>query len=390
VTRRNRNINPGAELTARLDGLPDKFQTIGDALKQSLQHLSSRSDSIELIVDYNAIFLLLDDQINTYFDFDTILILEILESVFKYKKEKNNQYIPTYSNKWAFRSPSIHFFKAEDKITLNFFYFNRKKDQAPHLDDYSWLVHEITHFFIEKNRSKISPQYNSIFNEIHGGFVLGSLASRSLAKEKNIVFQNQFFNYWSIPKPEESWVVGRWPLELMVDVVCLWISGPSYIKVFVEAHKEMQGFILDHSHPPVELRAAALLQFSGDLGWANEFTRDLAACVDRWQIELNGFDASKKNQYLSFKNPQLMRATREAAVEFLISLGVPQLKPQDVVRIRQAAVSSESLTATDLLVAASLMVSHFGSDDDAMAEWERSAITKFMEEDDQIEIPVTW
>lgn len=376
-------------MIARFNSLPDVFEQIGDAVKRSIEQLSSRSESNELVANYDKIYQLLDGQLNSYFDFDAVLIQEILENSLKIKKEEKTQNIPTYSNKWAYFRSSIHFFEIKDTINLNFFYFDRTKDSTPHLDEYSWLVHEIGHFIIEKNKTRFSLHYDPLFNEVQNGFILSSLASRSLAKEKSDAFQQQFSDYWSFPKSEEQWTVGRWPLELIIDGFCLWILGPAYIKVFVDSQKEMQGFILERSHPPVELRATALLQFSGELGWANEYTRDLAASVNRWQIELNGFEASKKNQYLSFKNLQLIQAAHEAVISFLGSLGIPKLKPEDMLRIQQAAVSGESLTATELLVAASLMANHFGSDDDAMAKWECLAITKFMEVDDQIETPVT-
>lgn len=306
-----------------------------------------------------------------YLEFDLLLTQQLFDDVVGDKLEVASTVIPSYADTdWGYKGRGIPLWEESTYYFVAFVYFPRSEEDAPQLDQYIWLLHELFHHIWSYVKKRFEQLYQPVFEAVLFDNDLASLADRALAKQKSGAFAEQFARAWRLGDAT------GWPLELAIDTFCLYISGPAYLNAFVEAHTNFDPFRIDPAHPPVELRASALLAGATALGWRT-YVEELERLLETWRNR--GQEASAHNRYVALRSEPLITACVESALILAADVGLPRLTAGDLQRLEHAVAAGEVLGGLDLVVAAQLYTRSL--DDAALLAWEERAVDQLLRDD---------
>lgn len=304
-------------------------------------------------------------------EFDLLLIQQLLNGVMSSEVKMSRTVIPSYSldNDWGYEKRGLPL--GDAYYLIAFVYFPRSGGDAPQLDHYIWLLHELFHHLWSQIKKRFERLYQPSFEEVLFDNDLMSLADRSLAKQKSRAFAEQFARVWRLGD------TSGWPLELAIDTHCLYVSGPAYLNAFVEEHTALDPFMIDPMHPPVELRASALLAGATTLGWYAH-AGELERLLETWRNQ--GQEASASNRYVALRSEHLITACVESALALAADVNLPRLTASDLHRLERAVTAGETLEGLDLVVAAQLYTRSL--DDATLLAWEERAVKQLIGDDE--------
>lgn len=306
-----------------------------------------------------------------YLEFDLLLTQQLIGDIVGDKVEVSRTVIPSYlDDNWGYKESGLPLWDRDAPYSIAFVYFPRSEGDPPQLDHYIWLLHELFHHVWSYIKKRFATLYQPVFEAVLFDNDLASLADRALAKQKSGAFAEQFARVWRLGD------VAGWPLELAIDTFCLYLSGPAYLDAFVEAHTDFDPFRIDPAHPPVELRASALLAGATALGWSAH-ARELERLLETWRNRSQ--EASTHNRYVALRNEPLITACVESALALAANLNLPRLTATDLQRLEQAVGAREALEGLDLVVAAQLYTRSF--DEATLLAWEERAVNQLLGDD---------
>ncbi len=306
-----------------------------------------------------------------YLEFDLLLIQQLISDTVGGKVEVARTVIPSYlDSNWGYKERGIPLWDSTHYF-IAFVYFPRLEEDTPQLDHYIWLLHELFHHTWSYIKKRFEQLYQPAFEEVLFDNDLMSLADRSLAKQKSRAFAEQFARVWRLGD------TSGWPLELAIDTHCLYVSGPAYLNAFVEEHTAFDPFIIDPMHPPVELRASALLAGATTLGWYAH-AGELERLLETWRNQ--GQEASASNRYVALRSEHLITACVESALALAADVGLPRLTASDLHRLERAVTAGETLEGLDLVVAAQLYTRSL--DKATLLAWEERTVKQLIGDDE--------
>lgn len=263
------------------------------------------------------------------FLFDAYILQSTLNSWSKGLLQLSNMVIPTYSDKWGHEEPifitslktgQIHRF---DLIRIP----SDEPDEIPSLIDYPWLFHELGHYLISKHGKPILELFRLEFIKLITKLKARAIADQGIAKTKANHLIEEISAKWL---PVKTISEPTWLREIVVDVIALWTLGPAYLEEYEFEHKNFHDpFLLEQSHPPVELRTRALVITAEKLGWEIE-AQKLNAMAIQWKLKL---PQTIHNRYSSLSQIDLINATINASLDFCITCKIPKITTADINRI---------------------------------------------------------
>lgn len=382
--RKRPTQNTRERVLAKLMTFPHEYKELGEIIKASVENLSARTPHSDLetaLKDFERIVNVFYQQENSYFNFDAALIDEIMNRWTESKKfTRLSPIFPSYRNHWGYINIPLPVpTEAERLLQLPVIFIGREKTQVPQLDDYVWLIHELGHALCEANQEKVTSCFAPLFRKVISELQLSRLATRSRSKEKTEGFIKRLTRAWGQQTEKGSWAIGQWTLEILIDVLGVFVLGSAYIDAFVERNSELSPFEIDWSHPPVNLRAVTFLLACQQLGWSGS-TGKLEVLIKGWQVNFEQLATPQRNEYLALKHQGLIEGIVQTGIEFLKDAGMTQLTPRDIEKIKEAARAKGVLNGVELIIAAKYMVRYLGDDQAALSLWEQAAMEEFMRE----------
>ena len=242
--------------------------------------------TIESILQFvDDIFARVPKSFGDRFDFDALLIREIMREWESSKTRFPSMIVPSYGNEWSHSAIGMppengreaHIVKI---ITLPGDDF---LDEI-NLLDYAFLLHELAHELF----SLSGDLFRIPFNERLDGR-LHSLRRRSIADGHDVTKRrhqdviDNIESYWRATNNRPDWAH-----EFAADIVALWACGPVYIDRLVDTirRKNQRPFELKQEHPPYAARFDALSKACFQLGWPTTQTDDL---LEYWEIRCLGY-----------------------------------------------------------------------------------------------------
>jgi len=327
--RLSRSLNTLLRKIENLHGTP--LNELSDLLKDLVvgAQMQGDHDGEQQINTYvQNILDRLPQRLNDRFLFDAYLIQSALRSWSQGQIRFSNMVIPTYSMDWGHESP-IYIQSVENSDIHRFDIIRIRsngQDDTPDLVDYPWLFHELGHYLISKNGRPILEQFLLKINNLISRLRIRGIADKGIAKTRADSITDEISARWipnSINDP-------AWLRELVVDVIALWSLGPAYIEAFELEHTNVSDpFLIEQSHPPVELRTKVLVETAEKLGWKSE-AQKLKVLMKQWRFKL---PHSIRNRYISLSKIELIDAAINATTDFCTTAKIPRLDTPQLERI---------------------------------------------------------
>ncbi|MBL8077830.1 MAG: hypothetical protein JNM55_07705 [Anaerolineales bacterium] len=313
---------------------------------------------------------------NDRFYFDAYLILSIADAWSRQFVKCSNMIIPGYRKSWAHEVVQMPHIRTERLVgpvelqTLDMIYFRRGyRGEKPNLLEYAWLFHEMGHYLISRHGKVLFEMLIPILDETVNGLQLRSIADRGVARIRAKETIDEVSNLWN-PLSGNS----RWSHEIVIDVIGLWSCGPAYLSTFYADHENANPFIVSSDHPPVAIRAYALIECAKKLNWT-EYTKPLDLAIKAWESSISHSD---HNKYVTLRNKELIGKYLDRSCEYCAALGLPRLYNKDLERISKQEFDFNSDTLTsDLVVKAWLVYQSEG--DSAYQAWEEMIFDAILE-----------
>ena len=240
--------------------------------------------------------------------------------------------------------------------------------EIPSFLNYPWLCHELGHHLL-----KLHGHYNKLF----GGFLphLEKLISRLNIMSISDRGLGKTISQATIDEINTKWRDSKWVEELAIDSIALWSCGPAYLAAFQDEHEKVKKpFIIEPTHPPIELRTYALLHAARELGW-NKYLAGLEQIQDRWYRRI---PSSIGNQYRSLRNPELVTQCVATALTYCKSVSIPRLKSEDLNKIRLNLQRENDFSNGVELIVAAWLVYH--ENEEYYDAWEEQTFDKLTNE----------
>ena len=308
----------------------------------------------------------------THLKFDLLLIRQLLDEITGDNSDVARTVIPSYGliDVWGYEEGGLPVGGDTNYYNVAFIHVPQANGDIPPLDQYIWLLHEIFHHIWTYLQRRFTRLYNPVYEAALLEIDLASLADRAVAKQKANMFREQFALMWQLGN------TAGWPLELAIDTLCLYVSGPAYLSAFVAEHTTLEPFKIEPAHPPVELRAGALLAAATTLGW-RAYTGELERLLESWRSREQ--EASLVNRYTALRSGPLMSVCAEAAVTLAKEFDFPRLTAAKLQRLERAMRVGSVFEGLDLVIAAQLFTHTL--DDDALFAWEERSVKGVLGED---------
>lgn len=309
----------------------------------------------------------LPQKFDRHFYFDAWMVQSIMETWSNELIPDSGRIIPTRYQDWGYEPIII-----PTVIEVYLIYIPpEKSEEIPSLLDYPWLCHELGHHLLSLHGHKemLFDEFHPHLEELVSKLKRMSISDRGLAKTRSQAM---------IEEIDAKWRSSKWVEELAIDVIALWSCGPAYLAAFQEEHEKIdKPFIIESTHPPVELRTYALLQAARKLGW-DKYLEGLEQIQQGWYKKI---PASIGNKYRSLRDPELVTQCVESALNYCQSVRIPllePLEPEDLnelrLNVQQGADFSDGL---ELIVMAWLV---YHENEECYHDWEEQTLNKLMDE----------
>ena len=307
----------------------------------------------------------LPEELNRNFYFNAWIIQSIVQSWSDNSSLNSGMIIPTHYDEWAYERITIPTISpVNSSFTVSFIYIPFEVNEIPSLLDYPWLCHELGHylFSLPEHKQMLIGKFHPYLEEVISSLKKMSISDRGLAKIRSQA---------TIDEIDNSWKQSKWVEELAIDVITLWACGPAYLAAFEDAHEDLENpFVIEPSHPPVELRTRALLHAAQKLSW-DKHLKELERMRQSWYKKI---PSSVRNKYESLRNLDLVTQCVAAALNFCESVRIPCLTMDDlnIIRMNLQPVN-DFANGVELIVAAWLV---YNENAERYDEWEKTTFDK--------------
>lgn len=235
--------------------------------------------------------------------------------------------------------------------------------------DYPFLCHELGHNILFCGGDDFITAFGRELDAVSAEIQRQTLGVRGSAKQVADDTAEQVRKYWT-PTADQY----NWAHEIAVDVISLWLCGPAYLAALQDVMEAdgLNPYQLGQSHPPYEIRARALIDAAGRLGWAY-YTGAIQNLVDRWSAS-SATDA-RSNLHVACADPRLLGGAIAAALKTCEALSLPRCTPVRIAALEAGQGHSPEFS-TDLILAAWLTRNR--STEAAYEEWERTVINRLL------------
>ncbi len=137
---------------------------------------------------------------------------------------------------------------------------------------------------------------------------------------------------------------------------------------------DLNPYQLGQSHPPYEIRAKALIEAAGRLGWAY-YTGTIQTLADRWSSSAPA--NVRTNLHVACSDPRFLNAVISATLETCESLSLPCCTPARITAVQERENQGQPLEfGTDVILSAWLQRSR--STEAEYDAWERMTIDRLL------------
>ena len=310
------------------------------------------------------------EEFSRHFYFDAWMIQSIVQSWSNDLTPNSGMIIPTHYDEWGYEripipaGPTVSFLHIPSEVS----------EEIPSLLNYPWLCHELGHHLLRRR-----GYYDKLFSEFlpHLDRLISQLKKMSMSDRGLAKTQSQTV----IKEIDAKWRDSQWVEELAIDVIALWGCGPAYLAAFEDAHEDIENpFVIELTHPPVELRTYALLHAAQKLSWGKHI-KELERIRQGWYKKI---PASVRNKYESLRNPNLVTQCVAAALTCCKNIGIPCLKPADLNKIRLNLHQENDFSdGIELIIAAWLS---YQENEECYQDWEEQIFNKLI--DEIVQVPV--
>lgn len=220
----------------------------GTSLEQLIQlmieSVSSKDSQLSITYFENIINSLptREEVLSDRFIFDSLFLNELKNSIFNDIEINSKQLIPKYSDNWGY----------VDAKGVNLIHI---KHGDLNLLEYTWIMHEIGHFYFNINTQVISDIQSIIDNYIKDNkFQILSLKGAMKQTLQSTIDVKTIYWYPTLNQK-------NWSHEILMDIFGFFVCGKSYIDTFIEFLQESGSdpYFLNQEHPPYDTRLQALM-----------------------------------------------------------------------------------------------------------------------------------
>jgi hypothetical protein len=380
LARRNRNRqdqldNLLVQIQRRLADTP--LAVVGEHLASTISEVqlssangASASENCQKLTNYVTRLLeFLPSSFGDRFKFDAQLIDAIAQECSQGACRMSRMLIPKPSQEWGHQSVFMPCYKGSAPDVINLIHMPGD-DNLFDIDllDYAFLCHELGHNILFRGGDAFIAGFGQHLDAVLAPIQKQTLGIRGWSKQVADATAEQVRRYWT-PTADQY----NWAHEIAVDVISLWLIGPAYLAALQDVMEPdaLDPYQLGQSHPPYEIRARALIDTAGRLGWAY-YTGAIQTLVDRWSA---ASASHARNLHVACADPRLLSGTIATALKTCEALSLPCCTPARLAVLEDRQEQSPDF-GTDLILAAWLMRNR--STEAAYEEWERTVIKRLL------------
>lgn len=354
-----------------LNAIGEKLVNIISDVQRSVQAGFSSSEDSERIANYVASVLeFLPSSFGDRFTFDAQLIHALAGEYSQGNASLSGMLVPKPSREWGHQTVSMPSSDGKTAYAINVIHLPGDDNSADiDLLNYPFICHELGHNILFRGGDPFITAFGQELNAVLAAIQRQTLGIRGSAKQVADATAEQVRRYWT-PTADQY----NWAHEIAVDVMSIWLSGPAYLAALQDVMEadDLNPYQLGQSHPPYEIRARALIDAAGRLGWAY-YTGDIQSLLDRWSSPSD----EKTNLHVACGDPRCISAAVSAAIRTCEVLSLPCCTPARIAAVEdRERIGEPHELGTDVILAAWQIRSR--STDAAYEEWERATISRVL------------
>lgn len=347
LLRNNRRPDLTVRVPEMLDALEGQYYApLAPLLRSLLAHAQHTLQALEHVY---AFLQRLPTQETPAFHLDVYLIHHATAAVSGRLELPVNHVFPVYGQKfhddWGHQTVPMPVNNRAGLI-FHYIFLPREEEGAPHLETYSWLIHEVVHYVLAAHPQVLDGTARML-TDLRAQWLRSSVAVGGGGANATARLLEQIETLW---RPSTSQF--DWPHEIAIDLICTWVLGPVYISTLVqyyEVHSTDDAYKIERKHLPLELRAMALLRAGEHLGWG-EHLGGLRTLHDHWSAKWP--EPPQGTHYSHVRRMELVEAAQADAVQYCTVAGVPQLTPEHLAMVATQVDTPGVLSGLDVVIAA--------------------------------------
>lgn len=302
------------------------------------------------------------------FTFDAQLIHSLAVEYSQGATKLSNMLVPKPSQVWGHQKIRMPSFDRRAAHVIDVIHMPGDDNLADiDLLDYAFACHELGHNILFCAGDAFITAFRKELDNVLAATQRQTLGIRGSARQVADSTAEQVRRYWT-PSADQY----NWAHEIAVDVISLWLCGPAYLAALQDVMEadDLNPYQLGQSHPPYEIRATALIEAAGRLGWAY-YTGAVVTLADRWSSTAPA--AERTNLHVACADPRLLTGVISAAMQSCQELSLPCCTPARITALEERHRQGPPLEfGTDVILSAWLIRST--STEAAYEEWERAVI----------------
>jgi hypothetical protein len=357
----------------QLAAIGDMLGTIISDVQRSVEVGGSSSEDSERIATYVARVLeFLPSSFGDRFTFDTQVIYALTEEYEQGTALFSRMLVPKPSQAWGHQTVPMPSSDGKTAHVVDVIHLPGDDNLADiNLLDYPFICHELGHNILFRDGDAFITAFGQELDAMLTAIQRQTLGIRGSSKQVADATTEQVRRYWT-PTADQY----NWAHEIAVDVISLWLCGPAYLAALQDVMEAdgLNPYQLGQSHPPYEIRARALIDAAGRLGWAY-YTGAIQGLLDRWSSTAPPDE--RTNLHVACGDPRLLSGAVSAAIQTCEALSLPCCTPARIAAVEDRERQGQPLEfGTDVILAAWLI--HGRSTDAAYQEWERATIGRVL------------
>ena len=235
--------------------------------------------------------------------------------------------------------------------------------------NYPFICHELGHNILFRDGDAFITAFGQELDAALAAIQRQTLGIRGSARQVADATSEQVRRYWTPTSDQYNWAH-----EIAADVISTWLSGPAYLATLQDVMEAdgLNPYQLGQSHPPYEIRARALTDAAGRLGWAY-YTGAIQSLLDRWS-STTALSEERTNLHVACGDPRLLGGAVSAAIQTCEALSLPCCTPARIAALEDR--KDKGNTRTRHRCHSCRLVDPRQSTDAAYQEWERATIDR--------------
>jgi hypothetical protein len=344
-------------------------------VQRSIEAGSATSEDAESVANYVAKVLeLLPESFGDRFTLDAQLIHALAEEYSQGAAHLSGMLVPKPSQEWGHQTITMPSSDGTAAHVIDVIHLPGDDNlDDVNLLDYPFVCHELGHNILFRAGDSFIRDFGQTLEAVLAGIQKQTLGIRGSAKQVADDTAEQVRRYWT-PSADQY----NWAHEIAVDVISLWLCGPAYLAALQDVMEAggLDPHQLGQSHPPYEIRAKALIEAAGQLGWAY-YTGDIQGLVDQWSAASTA--NIRTNLHIACADQRIVSGAIASAIQTCQSIALPCCTAAGIDALDDRLKRGHPLEfGTDVIVAAWLTRTR--STEAEYEEWERVLIQRLLAE----------